>query len=48
MHEHRWHWIPLGLGSLVVLLSLLLSLALQDRRRLLGFGFPELPSSSKG
>ncbi len=44
LEERRWHWIPLGLGSLAVLLLLLLSLGLQSRRRLLGFGFPELPS----
>ena len=41
---HQWRWSRLGLGSLVVLTLLLLSAALQIRRRQLGFGFPELPS----
>jgi len=41
---HRWRWSRLGLGSLAVLGLLLLSAALQIRRRQLGFGFPELPS----
>ena len=39
-----WRWNPLGLGSLVVAVLLLLSLLLQGVRRRLGFGFPELPS----
>ena len=38
-----WRWNPLGLGCLVVLLLLVLSLWLQIIRRRL-FGFPELPS----
>ena len=41
---HRWRWSRLGLGSLAVLALLLLSAALQIRRRQLGYGFPELPS----
>ena len=44
LEQRHWHWIPLGIGSLGVLLLLLLSLGLQTKRRLLGFGFPELPS----
>ena len=40
----HWRWSRLGLGSLAVLALLLLSAALQIRRRQLGFGFPELPS----
>ena len=39
-----WSWSPLGLGSLVVLLLLGISMLLQTIRRQLGFGFPELPS----
>ena len=39
-----WLWSPLGLGSLMVSILLLLSLLLQGVRRRLGFGFPELPS----
>ena len=39
-----WRWSPLGLGSLLVSVLLLLSLLLQGVRRRLGFGFPELPS----
>ena len=40
----NWRWSPLGLGSLLVAVLLLLSLLLQVVRRRLGFGFPELPS----
>ena len=40
----HWRWSRLGLGSLAVLALLLLSAALQIKRRQLGFGFPELPS----
>ena len=40
----RWHWSPLGLGSGVITVLLVLSLLLQGIRRQLGFGFPELPS----
>ena len=39
-----WRWSPLGLGSLVIALLLLLSLALQRLRVSLGFGLPELPA----
>ena len=39
-----WRWNPLGLGSLVVLGLLALSLLLQQLRLKLGFGFPQLPS----
>lgn len=38
-----WRWNPLGLGFLVVLLLLMMSLWLQSVRRRL-FGFPALPS----
>lgn len=40
---HHWRWNPLGLGAVLVVLVLLLSLGLQHLRRLLGFGLPELP-----
>ena len=43
----RWHWSRLGLGAVVVALLLGLSLVLQQLRLKLGFGFPELPSSSE-
>jgi hypothetical protein len=39
-----WRWSPLGLGSLVIALLLVLSLALQRLRVSLGFGLPELPA----
>ena len=39
-----WHWSPLGLGSVGVLLLLALTLVLQQIRLKLGFGYPELPS----
>lgn len=38
-----WRWSPLGLGGLAVGLLLLLSLALQHLRRVLGYGLPGLP-----
>ena len=44
LEASSWRWRPLGLGSLVVAVLLLLSLLLQGVRRRLGFGFPELPS----
>ena len=44
LDANSWRWSPLGLGSLVVAVLLLLSLLLQGVRRRLGFGFPELPS----
>lgn len=40
---HLWHWNPLGLGTVVVLALLVLSLVLQQLRRQLGYGLPELP-----
>ena len=40
----RWQWSPLGLGSVLIGLLLLLSFLLQSVRLRLGFGFPELPS----
>jgi hypothetical protein len=40
----RWQWSPLGLGSVLIALLLLLSFLLQSVRLRLGFGFPELPS----
>jgi len=40
---HLWRWNPLGLGAVLVVVVLLLSLGLQHLRRLLGFGLPELP-----
>lgn len=39
-----WRWSRLGLGSLLIVLLLLLSLVLQRLRRQVGFGWPELPS----
>ena len=39
-----WHWNPLGLGGVVILMLLISSMVLQVVRRKLGFGFPELPS----
>lgn len=44
LDTHNWRWSPLGVGSVGVILLLVLSLLLQDMRRRLGFGFPELPS----
>jgi len=41
---HAWRWSPLGLGAAAIALALPLVLALQRLRRLLGFGFPELPA----
>ena len=41
---HGWSWNRLGVGSLIVLALLALSLILQTLRLKLGFGFPELPS----
>jgi hypothetical protein len=38
-----WRWSPLGLGALVTVVLLGLSLLLQTMRRQLGFGLPELP-----
>ncbi len=40
----RWQWSPLGIGSLLIGLLLLLSFLLQSMRVRLGFGYPELPS----
>ncbi|MAA99316.1 MAG: hypothetical protein CMN86_13615 [Stappia sp.] len=40
----RWQWSPLGLGSVLIALLLLLSFLLQSIRVRLGFGYPELPS----
>ena len=40
----RWQWSPLGLGSVLIGLLLLLSFLLQSMRVRLGFGYPELPS----
>ena len=40
----RWQWSPLGLGSVLIALLLLLSFLLQSVRLRLGFGYPELPS----
>ncbi|CAK6688897.1 DUF3153 domain-containing protein [Synechococcus sp. CBW1107] len=39
-----WRWSRLGLGSLLIVLLLVLSLLLQRLRRQAGFGWPELPS----
>ena len=39
-----WRWSRLGLGSLLIVLLLVLSLMLQRLRRQAGFGWPELPS----
>jgi hypothetical protein len=39
-----WRWSPLGLGSLLVVLTLLLTLLLQRIRMTLGFGPPQLPA----
>ena len=44
LDTHNWRWSRLGVGSVGVILLLVLSLVLQDMRRRLGFGFPELPS----
>ena len=40
----RWQWSPLGLGSVLIGLLLLLSFLLQSVRVRLGYGYPELPS----
>ena len=40
----RWQWSPLGVGSVLIGLLLLLSFLLQSVRLRLGFGYPELPS----
>lgn len=39
-----WRWSPLGLGGLAIGLALLLALALQRMRQVLGFGLPQLPA----
>jgi hypothetical protein len=39
-----WRWSPLGMGSLLVLLTLALTLVLQRIRLRLGFGPPQLPA----
>lgn len=39
---HLWRWNPLGLGAVLVAAGLLLSLGLQQLRRRLGYGLPEL------
>jgi hypothetical protein len=39
-----WRWSPLGLGSLLIGLALLLVSLLARLRRALGFGLPELPA----
>ena len=39
-----WRWSGLGLGGLLIAASLVLVLALERLRRLLGFGLPELPA----
>ena len=44
IEQSRWRWSPLGLGSLLILVLMGCSLALQGVRRKLGFGFPELPA----
>ena len=40
----RWHWSPLGLGAMGIIVLLVVSLILQQLRLKLGFGYPELPS----
>ena len=39
----QWRWNQIGLGSILILFVLLLTLALQKVRLAMGFGFPELP-----
>lgn len=39
-----WRWSGLGLGGLLIAAALVLVLALERLRRLLGFGLPELPA----
>jgi hypothetical protein len=39
-----WRWSGLGLGSVLIATALVLVLALERLRRLLGFGLPELPA----
>ena len=39
-----WRWSPLGLGAGLIALLLPIVVALQHRRRQLGFGLPELPA----
>jgi hypothetical protein len=39
-----WRWSRLGLGSVLILLLLIVSLVLQRLRRQAGFGWPELPA----
>lgn len=39
-----WRWSPLGLGSLLTGIALVVVLSLQGIRRRLGFGLPELPA----
>ncbi len=40
---NKWHWSQLGIGSLLVLLIMALSMALQNLKLRMGLGFPELP-----
>ncbi|MDA1246701.1 MAG: DUF3153 domain-containing protein [Cyanobacteria bacterium] len=39
-----WRWSALGLGGALIAMALVLVLALERLRRLLGFGLPELPA----
>lgn len=41
---HAWIWSKLGLGTILVMVLLCLSVIIQSMRLKLGFGFPELPA----
>ena len=40
---HKWYWSQLGIGSLLIILIMIVSMTLQNIKRRMGFGFPELP-----
>ena len=40
---HRWQWSQLGIGTLLIVSIMILSMILQNLKLKMGFGFPELP-----
>ncbi len=40
---HKWQWNPIGIGTILILLIMSLSMLLQYLRLEMGLGFPELP-----
>ncbi len=43
MELHTWKWNHLGIGTLLIIGLMILSMILQSLRLSMGFGFPELP-----